>query len=248
MAQTDDCVAYAENRDNVMFLFVIPNKYDKMLEKDKIDLIRKEVGKEPIRIVNIISAHYVELWRIYFNTITMVDSWNMDEIANKLQTESDDVTTIRNLKHPWFFNLSGSLAYYDNDANMLHFNVYLRSGFYLLKSRWDLAVNYIYGYNKDVGLHQHVEGNHVVQDSPNDSSSSSFGIDTRVYFPFKKIRFNPFVGLGVSRSSTSDNSAWTVPVSVGFSIPTRKGCFDVNYQYNKVVEGIFVVGYTFMLK
>ena len=248
IAQNNDKrIVYVEKYDSVLYLYVNPDKYNKMSENNKKEMIKSEADKHSVKMINVINHHKIELWRIYYNDINLVDMWDTNNIDCQMQQKSAETNVVRSLNHPWFFNVSGSIAFKDK---WFYANGYSRIGFYLLKGIWDLAVNYMIAYSKEMYNYDDYEviDCHAVYRPLRSSSNSSFGVDTRVYFPFKKIRFNPFVGLGVSRSSASNNSAWTVPVSVGFSIPTKKGCIDVNYQYDKVIEGTFVVGYTFMLK
>jgi len=238
--QTDgSCVVHVEKHEKILYLYMNPQQYDKLPDTNKKSIIKTEAEKNSVKSVYVISEHRGELWNISYNFVNMVDSWNMNDA---LGSSNDNKTVRRSLEHPWFINFSGSFScsgpMVKEGNDYVNFNTYGRFGFFLLKNRWDLAVNCLIGYNKVLGSQSENKG----------SFSNSIGFDTRVYFPLKQIKISPFVGLGMAYAFGGGNKSFTIPISVGINVPLKKGCVDVCWQYDKVNKSMFVVGYTFMLK
>lgn len=230
---TNHYVIQKESYNDIMCIYMDPVEYGRLSEIGKNALIKKETKEIEVKNVYVISGHKSELWQKTNGSVVMVDSWDMD-IAESLLTSGNTPTAGRSLQHPWFFNISGALGSVKSEGSST-FNIYGygRLGCYLFKGRWDLAINGLLGYSTIKGRE---EG----------TSSSSFGIDTRVYI-LKGKAFNPFAGVGLAYSSSAGESSFTIPVSAGASIPVSgKGCIDVCYQYNKVTKSAFIVGFTRM--
>ena len=240
-SQTNDsCLIYAEKQDAMLYLYMNPKEYKKLSLEHKKELIKNEANKHSAVLVSVINGYEIELWRNTYNTIVVVEKWDKNNVNYKYDGKDVSDKNIRNLKHPWFCNVSGSITF-NNNNNTFYFSCYGRVGFYLLKSRWDLAVNNTMTYSKEVI-------NYGTDAELKKSFTGYFGIDSRVYFPIQSIKLSPFVGLGLARTYGKNNKSTSIPISLGLSKPTKKGCWDVCYQYAKTTKGIFVVGYTFILK
>lgn len=244
--QSDDsCIVYSEKHNEVLYLYMNPDCYNKLSELYKMALIESEAEKNSVKFISVVNAHKIELWSVYDGT-RIIDKWDKNNVEYKTYDNNEN-GAVRSLKHPWFFNISGSMAFTKND-NMFYLTGYGRIGFYLLKGRWDLAVNNVLSYSKEMMNHVRVENGQVIHDELKHSFTGSFGVDTRVYFPIKSINTSPFVGVGLARTYGDGNKSTAIPVSLGLSVMVKRGSIDACYQYEKTTNGIFVVGYTFMLK
>lgn len=230
---TSNYVIRTEIHKGILYLYMDPVEYGRLSEIGKNTLIRTETREKDVKNVYVISGHTGELWQKTNELVKMVDSWDMDK-AEALSVSGNPVSTGRSLQRPWFFNISGAWGFVKSGGSTtINIYGYGRLGCYLLKGRWDLALNGLLGYSKIRGEN---EG----------TKNSSFGIDSRVYI-LKGKAFNPFAGIGLAYSSSSGESSFTIPFSAGTSIPIKgNGCIDACYQYNKVTKSTIIVGYTHM--
>lgn len=228
-------VIHIEQNDGVVCLYMDPHVYKTMSEEAKKELIKSNANKYAVKIVNVINNHTVELWRVYYIGAMLVDSWDMNSTDSNMEKMKTTNNPVRSIEHPWFFNISGSMS----AINTVTINGYGRIGFFLMKGRWDMAVNGLVSCLKTS----------TTSDGDKTEYSYSLGCDTRVYFPIKSIKTSPFIGLGVSKLfDNEENESTIIPMSLGVSIKTKKGSIDITYQYEKTMSSVFVIGYTFMLK
>lgn len=232
VAQTNEnCVVHVEKNGSLLYVYMNPDDYEKLSEENKKVLVKTEADNNYATTVYVICAHKGELWQTTAEGVMCkVDSWDTN-VANMLPDNDYKQMPTRSLKHPWFLNASGALSF--NSPNF-YFNLYGRCGFFLLKGRWDLAANLLIGYNKSKGS--------------KGSFSNSIGVDSRVYFPIKRVNINPFVGVGMSFAFGGGNTSFVMPISVGLNVPLWKGCLDACWQYDKANKNMIVIGYTFMFK
>ena len=239
MSQVNNYIIHVEKHDNVAYLYVNPQEYEKLEDINKNSLLKAAANQHQISSICVISAHNTELWLLDKGVMKKVDSWNKDSasaLSSRTQKKDDQK---RSLQHPWFFNISGALTtgnVFDNKNGVaITYNAYCRFGCYLLGGRWDLALNGILGYSKPS---KEAKG----------SYSNSIGVDTRLYI-LKGKAVNPFAGVGVAYAFGDGEASVTIPLSAGLSIPiSSKGCLDFSYQYNKVTKSAIVIGYTHMHK
>ena len=234
MSQTvSNYVVHSEVQNDIMYLYMDPLEYERLSEIGKNTLVNRETKGNDVKSIYVISGHNGELWQNINGSVNMIDSWNMDKVE-EFSVSGVASSTGRSLQRPWFFNISGALGSVKSDG-AIAMNIYGcgRVGCYLLKGRWDLAVNGLLGYSK-------------IRGSEEGFKSNSFGIDTRGYI-MKGKAVNPFAGVGLAYSSSGGESSFTIPVSAGASIPIKgKGCVDACYQYNKITKSAIIVGYTHM--
>ena len=236
MSQTSgNYVFYDEIHDNVLYLYMNPTEYSALSDTGKATLVKGEAKKHQVQTVYVICAYEGELWLMKNGSMQKTDSWDKNTVS--MLQGNKKVASGRSLEHPWFFNISG--AFDTPKSSLITFTVsgYGRIGCYLLNGRWDLALNCLIGYNKIVSITDNIN---------EDIFNGSIGIDTRVNI-LKGKAVNPFAGLVLSYASSNGESSFTIPVSVGMSIPILgKSCLDVCYQYNKVTKSAIIVGYTYM--
>lgn len=230
------CVIQTEKHDNILYLYMNPQEYGLLSDVNKTALIAQEAANHQVQTVYVISAYDGELWQMADNSMTKIDSWNKETAS--LLPGAKNGTSPRSLEHPWFLNFSGALSRRKDlgtgNSSQFLFNTYGRAGCYLYKGKWDLALNVMLGYQKN-------------KDSKG-SFSGSIGVDSRVYF-LKGKTVNPFAGIGLAYASSGGTSSFTLPISVGMSVPVRnKGCIDICYQYSKVTSSAFIAGFTYMLQ
>lgn len=240
MSQTNNYVVQVEERESKVYVYTNPQEYVRLSDIGKTALLKKEASKYDVKTICVVCGNIVELWQLDGNTLTKVDSWDKDSVATLSGRQKTSASYRRSLKHPWFFNFGGALNYNITDdvyttSSTLSYNAYGRLGFYLLKGRWDAAINCLIGYNK-------------TKNDSKGSYSNSIGVDTRVYILRGK-SINPFAGIGVAYAFGGGESSVTLPITAGLSIPVKgKGSIDFCYQYNKVTKSAFIVGYTYMHK
>lgn len=235
---TDNYVVQIMEHKEIVYLYVNPLTYGQLSEIGKNTLIERETKELNVKHFYVINGHSGELWQKTNGSVKLVDSWNMDKPSSTL-TPVHTPSKSRSLQHPWFFNISGAfgMAVPKSSPTTITFSGYGRIGCYLLNDRWDLALNGLIGYNKIVSISDNIN---------EDFFNGSIGVDTRGYV-LKGKAVNPFVGMGLSYASSNGESSFTIPVSVGMSIPILgKSCLDVCYQYNKVTKSAIIVGYTYM--
>lgn len=234
MSQVNHYVVSVETRDNMAYLYVDPKAYENLDDLGKVALLKATANQYHVSSFCVICSHVTELWQTFGDTIEMIDSWDKDNTtplkAKRFQ---------RSIEHPWFFNLSGAVGMSispESESNILSGTVSGcgRIGCYILKGRWDLALNGLVGYN--------------ISDEDDGSYSNSVGVDTRVYI-LKGKAINPFAGIGLAYAFGSDQSSYTIPISAGMSISVmQNGFIDLCYQYNNVTKSSFIIGYTYMHK
>lgn len=236
MSQTSG--SYAMKRDDILYLYMNPHDYAGLSEADKKTFLETKAGEFDVKTVYVVCAYKGELWQIVNGTLQKTDSWDKD--ASFVPQEGIKETSVRSLKHPWFVNVSGVLGVssgdviYDSSPGYINVSGSLRAGCYLLKGRWDLAFNFLGGYNKTFGSDE------------KGSFNGSVGLDTRGYI-LKGKAVNPFVGVGASYSFGDGESSFNIPVSAGLNIPVRsRGCIDVSYQWSKATKSVVIVGWTVM--
>lgn len=237
-SQTNNCVIQVVEHKNHIYAYMDPQDYTSRSNNEKISLINNLAQQYNTTVVCVIYAHNSELWRSEHGTMKKVDSWDLDSINNQSTPKKKE--NRRSLQHPWFFNLSCSFNYYvggsvlnPTSTEYTTINAYCRFGFFMLKGRWDLAVNGMVGFIK------------ADEENPG-NLSYTVGADTRVYILKGKI-INPFLGIGVSYAFGENvEPSVTIPFSAGISIPisSETGCFDISYQYNNVTKSMFMFGYT----
>lgn len=231
---TNNYVVKTVTQKDIVYLYMNPREYGLLSEIGKNALIKRETREINVKSVYVINGHNGELWQKEDDgMVTLVDSWDMDK-AELVTAPNNKPTSGRSLQRPWFFNISGALGTAkSNDVSTINVYGYSRLGCYLLKGRWDMAINGLLGFTK-------------TQNENKGSRISSFGLDTRVYILRGKA-FNPYAGVGLAYSSNGGESSFTIPFSVGTSIPIKgKGCIDACYQYNKITKSTIIVGYTHM--
>ena len=229
-------VLYAEKNGNMLYLYMNPEEYSTLQDHKKSELISVEAEAQQVSTVYVINNHQGELWHEQSHGhFWMVDSWDKDQLSEMTTIKGLAQRPERSLKHPWFFNVSGALT---TMKEMYYLNLYGRLGFFLMKGRWDFAMNTLLGYSKPRGTETNTKG----------TFNNSIGFDTRVYFPIRPVNVNPFVGVGMSYAFGGGEKSVVFPVSAGVNIPLWKGCFDACWQYDKLNKHVFVIGYTFMFK
>lgn len=252
LSQSNDArIVHSEKHNDMLYLYMKPDCYTKMSETEKRELVKSEANKNGVKLVNVFGVYKVELWRVNSNKATKIDMWDKNDIVQS--DKGDNHGTIRSLKHPWFFNISGAISMKNHNIHdafspeSTYCSGYVRIGCYLLKGRWDLAINNILSYSS---TEETVikEGMEKAEHKEEISFNGSFGVDTRVYFPIKSMKISPFVGVGLARSYGDGNKATTIPVSGGLCIMLKRGSVEGCYQYEKTTKGIFIIGYTFILK
>lgn len=157
-----------------------------------------------------------------------LDSWDLNAAAfRKPAAETLSGTAL----HPWFVYLGGLGQYNSSRYLTVAFNS--RVGFYLLRDRVDFA------WTLSVGGSGY--------DTATINTNLSYGIMSKVYFPIKKARLSPNVGVSLDNNViyTADQTSSSASASAlaGISWFVGKGSLDLEFRYGK--EFTTMVGYTF---
>jgi len=171
-----------------------------------------------------------ELWSWNNDTSKSIqlDSWDLNAASvQKPVTETLSKTAL----HPWFVYVGGLWQY--NSSRYLTVALNSRIGFYLLRNRVDFAWTLSFGGSG--------------YDTAKINTNLSYGVMSKVYFPIKKVRISPNVGVSLENNvyytegqSTSSASASAL---AGISWFVGKGSLDLEFKYGK--EFTTMIGYTF---
>ncbi|MDR0606730.1 MAG: hypothetical protein LBG80_20865 [Bacteroidales bacterium] len=160
-----------------------------------------------------------ELWTFVNAKVILSDQWNFSDIAI---TKSSVRELERFNKHPWFIGLSlNGMIEEDNS----YFLAIFRGGFFLYKNCWDLAMSGTGG----------ISDGDIMFD---------IGVNSRVYYPIKKIKLSPYIGVGISYNVLSlDEHSWDFPIYAGLNWYLGPGSIDLGIQAWKNFS--VTLGYTF---
>jgi len=179
-----------------------------------------------------------ELWQkdSQSGKVNIVDNWDLNMLYTPKTTTSKAIQTTS--VHPWFcsFGLGGSF-----NSDMISVNFTSGIGFFLLANRWNLAFNDVF----------------VIDDN---NMSAQIGLSTKVFFPIKKIKLSPYIGLGISYiwnlplddtyneitneyEPISATTTWQIPIYLGISWYIGPGSVDIGGQIGK--NTVLMLGYTF---
>ena len=133
--------------------------------------------------------------------------------------------------HPWFVYLGGMGQYTSDHQITAALNS--RIGFFLLRDRWDFAWTLSMGAS---GV-----------DTTDLGFNISYGVMSKYYFPLKKIKLSPNVGIDLGNNvymvdDQSTNSSY-FSLLTGISWFVGKGSLDLEFKIGD--EFTTLIGYTF---
>jgi len=179
-------------------------------------------------IVSLESKNELWSWNNDTSKSIQLDSWDLNAATS---IKPDAGTLSKTALHPWFIYLGGLGQY--NSSRYLTAAFNSRIGFYLLRDRVDFAWTMSFGGSG--------------YDTSRINTYLNYGIMSKVYFPIKKARISPNVGVSLENSvyyadQTSTSSA-TASALAGISWFVGRGSFDLEFKMSK--EFTTMIGYTF---
>jgi hypothetical protein len=168
-------------------------------------------------------------------------SWNGDT-SKAIQLDTWDINAASRIKpaepvlsetasHPWFVYLGGLGQY--NSSKYLNVAFNSRIGFYLLRNRLDFAWTMSFGGSG--------------YDTASFNTNLSYGIMSKLYFPIKKTKISPNVGVSLENTViyADETSSNTVSASAlaGISWFVGRGSLDLEFKISK--DFTTLIGYTF---
>lgn len=173
-----------------------------------------------------------ELWgrNLENNNALLLEKWDLNSV---IPQNIPSVNSLRTNQHPWFFYLGGLFQLNTSEYINIAFNT--RIGFFLLLNRWDLAATYS------------ISKNGYLENSAS-TSISSIGMSSKIYFPVKKLRINPNLGVEISNntSTTGVNTSSKINpfLLTGISWSIGHGSLDIGFRIGNDLTT--TIGYTFV--
>lgn len=225
-----DYFTAADINENGQLILSATDKY-LQLPTDAKNKIMDELVKswnESLIIIKSDTKNELWSWHNESGKAIKLDDW---DLSSSMTARSAAMPLSGTARHPWFIYLGG-LGQYSSDHNVLAaFNS--RIGFYLLKDRWDFAWALSLGAS---GV-----------DSTTLNFNMSYGLMSKYYFPIKKLRLSPNVGVDlgnrvVSSADFSDSSPYAAALA-GVSWFVGNGSLDLEFKIGD--QFTTMVGYTF---
>ncbi len=168
-----------------------------------------------------------ELWMADSQSVKCLDMWNNDslQIEKYLPLELK-----RNGETKVFYYVGGT---YSGGEGYSNGSLNLRAGSYLYKNLVDASLTLNLGYSDTNGKGE---------------STGDFGVDSRVYLPFriKNVSLAPYVGAGISYSFMPD-TYFEFRALAGGCWFIGPGSLDFGVQYGTKSDFSFTMGYTFRI-
>lgn len=168
-----------------------------------------------------------ELWIAHENEVRFIDQWNNDSLRIEdylpLELKRNGYTKV-------FYYVGGTYSGGDGYSNG---SLNLRAGSYLYKNLVDASLTLNLGYSDTNGKGE---------------STGDFGVDSRVYLPFriKNVSLAPYVGAGISYSFMPD-TYFEFRALAGGCWFVGPGSLDFGVQYGTKSDFSFTMGYTFRI-
>jgi hypothetical protein len=201
--------------------------YVKLSKSGRKAIMDNLIKSWPESLVIVQNETYKELW--WWDNDNkesrFIDSWDLNA---RLSTNPAEKPASSVSKHPWFFYFGNMIRYNSNHDLVAALN--LRTGFFLLRNKWDLAAS----------LSEQVSGN--TDDDTNLSVSTNVGLSSKFYFPIKNLKMSPYAGGMASVSISSGSTTVTPSGLIGVSWLSGIGCIDLGMSLGN--NSMMMVGYT----
>ena len=237
-AHYDNYFEKAELQNGHIWLYAT-NDFLAMPAEKKQMLLETIFAKWESGLIIISYGYQRELWKkdSAKNSMSKIDNWNMNSMT--FVKVSEDRQSQRLGLYSWFVNFGGQLSWISGDDPNVNLGFSSRVGSFLLKNKWDLALSNSFSIAGDV-------------------LTFEMGPTSRVYFPIKEKKINPYVGLGLSYVWTDTyifdgyndeyivSTSWNPSLLLGVSYFIGPGSLDFGLQISENFSA--TIGYTFMPK
>jgi hypothetical protein len=201
--------------------------YNNLSLSEKTEIMNALPGfwRESLIIVHFGSGRELWTWSAERGSAKMIDAWdlNPEPVAAVTETDLPEVA-----KHPWFFYIGGAQQM-DSNKN-LSGALNIRTGFFMLKNKLDLAVS----------LTESLTGN---LEDESASLTTGIGIGSKYYFPLTKSSISPNLGAELAVTLPSGGkAAFTPSLLAGVSWFVGPGCLDAGVRVGSSSTMMF--GYT----
>lgn len=216
-------------KDSVLTLYAVEG-YDKLSDLEKQKTFGCFVEKFRNYQVNVqIGEKKKELWLPIDGNLSLVETWELKEASpEKVVQGAVPAETVRQQRRATrrFYYLggqfSGSKGSHSGTLNG-------RFGAFLYNNKWDTSMTLNLGYVKDEEFH----------------FTGSIGMETRTYFPIRKVKLAPYVGGGYSWTFAPSLYTEFRALTGVYWFVGRSGNLDAGIQYGLKSGFSFAVGYTF---
>lgn len=168
-----------------------------------------------------------ELWIPQNGSFSLIDTWDVN--SNNIVTMAEDtkhIITQRRHASKWFLQVGGNFS----GSKGAHNGTFSASaGTFLLFDRLDASVSLSMGYSLSNKKAQF---------------TGSTGLDSRCYFPIRKINLAPYAGAGISWTFAPEKF-FEARFLAGASWFVGPGSLDAGAQYGIKSGFSFTMGYTF---
>ena len=217
------CFSGGFAKDSILSLNAI-ECYDELTIGEKQEVLRCFMEQFPNYQIRVqVNETKKELWLSKDKGCFLVDTWEMSAQQTEENPPVEKQRLNRSTRRYYYFGgqFSGSKGAHNGTVNG-------RFGTFLYKDRWDVSLALSLGYVKN----------------DNFQFTGSVGLDTRTYFPIKKIRLAPYVGCGVSRTFAPTKYG-EIRGLIGTCWFIGGGSLDMGLQYGLNSKLSFTAGYTF---
>lgn len=210
-------------KDSVLTLYA-KEGYDALSVDEKRQTMECFMEKFTNYQVNVqVNENKKELWMAKGGSLCLIDTWEMKE---KQPGKTAPVATEPPRRASRIFYYVGGL--FSGSKGSHNGTITGRMGIFLAKDRWDASLTLDIGYVKNDKF----------------QFAGSTGLDTRVYFPIRKIHLAPYVGSGISWTY-SPTMYFELKIMTGTCWFVGVGSIDVGAHYGLKSGFSFSAGYTF---
>ncbi len=220
----------ASQNESGHLLLSATDQYKNLSGESRKDVLDELVKSWEESFVIIIYDSESELWSWDSNTggATRLDKWNAD---SDNMARNNGYSISKTALHPWFIYIGGQGQYSSDHQILAALNS--RVGFYLLRDKWDFAWTLSMGAS---GI-----------DSTALNFNINYGLMSKYYFPLRKIRLSPNVGIDVGNrvyiNGDITNSSPYASALAGVSWFIGGGSLDLEFKIGD--QFTTLLGYTF---
>ena len=237
LAHYDNYFEKAELQNGHIWLYAT-NDFLAMPTEKKQMLLETIFAKWETDLIIISYDYQRELWKKdgTKKSISKIDNWNMNNITFIKVSEGRQSQRLG--LYSWFVNFGGQVNWDSSEYSNVNLCLSSRVGSFLFKNRWDLALSTAFSVD-DYNIR------------------FEMGPTSRVYFPIKKKKISPYVGLGLLYAwneyypddynlDVVTSTSWNPSLLLGVSYFTGSGSLDFGLQISENFSA--TIGYTFSPK
>lgn len=197
--------------------------------KTEVMNVLLKAWQESLVVVQIGSQRELWGWNNENRSARLIDAWDLNPEPAPVPTEQEQSEIA---KHPWFFYVGGAQQMDSNKNISGALNV--RTGFFLLQNKMDLAVSLTEGLSGNI-------------DDGSASLMTSIGAGGKYYLTLKRSDLRPNIGAELAVSFQGGGSVSFTPSALaGLSWFVGPGCLDAGLRIGS--SSMMMFGYTLIPK